>query len=162
MKTPNSNLDERQEVQLLNIEKNGCWLAFWALLVSMVVQLAVFGISDFKAVAGEWVVFMLLALYLMTDCIRKGIWDRRMKADPKTNLISSLIAAAVASSAFSFINYLNYRKWQGAIATFVVMSLFLFIACFAALSIASAVYKKQVQKLERESAEASDPDFPSC
>ena len=29
-----SNLDEMQEQELLKIEHNGCWLAFWGLLQS--------------------------------------------------------------------------------------------------------------------------------
>ena len=29
-----SNLDEIQEQELLKIEHNGCWLAFWGLLQS--------------------------------------------------------------------------------------------------------------------------------
>ena len=28
-----SNLDEMQELELLKIEHNGCWLAFWCLFV---------------------------------------------------------------------------------------------------------------------------------
>ena len=28
-----SNLDERQELKLLKIEHNGCWIAFWGLLI---------------------------------------------------------------------------------------------------------------------------------
>ena len=45
MKLRKSNLDERQEEQLLRIEEKGCWFAFWALLLSMFVQLAVFGVD---------------------------------------------------------------------------------------------------------------------
>ena len=33
-----NNLDEMQEQELLKIEHNGCWLAFWGLLISMIVQ----------------------------------------------------------------------------------------------------------------------------
>ena len=35
MKNKKSNLDERQEQGLLKIEHNGCWLAFWGLLIAM-------------------------------------------------------------------------------------------------------------------------------
>ena len=58
-----SNLDERQELKLLKIEHNGCWIAFWGLLIAMAIQMIV-GNDSIKNLAGEWVVFMSLALYL--------------------------------------------------------------------------------------------------
>ena len=36
-----SNLDERQELKLLKIEHNGCWIAFWGLLIVMAIQMIV-------------------------------------------------------------------------------------------------------------------------
>lgn len=86
-----NKLDEMQEQALLKIEHNGCWFAFWGLLVMMAAEaLLGFGV---KAIAGEWIIFMALALYLCVDCIRHGIWDRHLKASGKTNLIASLVAA---------------------------------------------------------------------
>ena len=79
MKKMNSLLDERQETDLLKIERNGCWLAFWALLASIFVQLY-FLENSFDQVAAEWIIFMVLALYLTIDCMRKGIWSRTLPA----------------------------------------------------------------------------------
>ena len=55
-----SNLDERQELKLLKIEHNGCWIAFWGLLIVMAIQMIV-GNDSIKNLAGEWAVFMSLA-----------------------------------------------------------------------------------------------------
>lgn len=85
-----SNLDERQELKLLKIEHNGCWIAFWGLLIVMLIQMIV-GNDSIKNLAGEWVVFMSLALYLSIDCVRNGIWDRKLKPNLKTNIIASSI-----------------------------------------------------------------------
>lgn len=100
MKKQKSNLDEWQEQTLLRIERNGCWFAFWALLASLFIQQAVFGMGELKAVAGEWIIFMLLAAYLAAACMQNGIWDRRLKADPKTNLLVSLAAAILFAAVF--------------------------------------------------------------
>ena len=89
-----NNLDEMQEQELLKIEHNGCWLAFWLLLASMVVQSIFYRTMDFRTLAGEWVVFMVLALYLAFACMRKGIWDRRLGMNARNNLVISLIAGA--------------------------------------------------------------------
>ena len=109
MKKRKNNLDERQELKLLRIEHNGCWIAFWGLLIAMVVQL-IAGIHGPENLAGEWIVFMCLALYLVIDCIKNGIWDRRMKPDFKTNLIASSIAAAVMGVVWFTISYRNYMN----------------------------------------------------
>lgn len=148
MKTKKNNLDERQELQLLHIEKQGCWLIFWGLLAAIVVQLAIFGVENFKVIAGEWCLFMLLAIYMLVACLRKGIWDRHMKANPKTNLLASFLAAVIAAVIFSLLQYIHYRAWQGALATFVVTFLFIFVLCIIALSVTTAVYKRRVRKLE--------------
>ena len=47
-----SNLDEMQEMELLKIEHNGCWLAFWLLLASMIIETILYGSMDFRTLAG--------------------------------------------------------------------------------------------------------------
>ena len=43
MKQWKNNLDERQEQALEKIEGKGCWLAFWGLLIALMVQVIAFG-----------------------------------------------------------------------------------------------------------------------
>ena len=71
MKKQRNNLDEQQEQKLLKIEHTGCWLAFWGLWAAVVVELILFGKEGFGRIAGEWIVFMVLALYLGLACIKK-------------------------------------------------------------------------------------------
>ena len=97
-----SNLDERQELKLLKIEHNGCWIAFWGLLIVMALQMIV-GNDSIKNLAGEWAVFMSLAFYLLVACIRNGIWDRRLKPNFKTNVIVSSIAAVLTGYSGSVV-----------------------------------------------------------
>ncbi len=143
-----SNLDEMQEQALLKIEHNGCCLAFWGLLAAMGIQmlLKVPG----KAILGEWIVFMALCVYLLAACLRHGIWDRHLKANPKTNLAVSAVAGVAMSIFFgilfrgSALEPLNYLLIC-AIPGFAV-----FILCFALLTVCSALYKKRREKLDRE------------
>ena len=107
MKERKSNLDERQEQALLKIEHNGCWLAFWGLLIAMVVQLIVYGF-DMKLLAGEWIVFMALCLYIWSSCLKQGIWDRQLKPDRKTNLLASLVAGLAFGALMFFSNWKNF------------------------------------------------------
>ena len=88
MKKTKSNLDELQELKLLKIEHNGCWLAFWGLLAVILTQIAI-GNDSKQDLSGEWIVFMCLALYLTVGCIRNGIWDRKLKPNFKNNIMAS-------------------------------------------------------------------------
>ena len=150
MKRKPSKLDEMQEQKLLHIEKNGCWLAFWMLLIAMAVQMMISGMGNFRGIAGEWIVFMCLALYLVIDCMRNGIWDRRMEPDAKTNFKVSLLASVITGIIFGIINYTNYHMVAGALATFVIIAGFIFVSVFVALSISAAIYKKRFKEMEEE------------
>lgn len=155
MKKTKSNLDELQELKLLKIEHNGCWLAFWGLLAVMLIQIAA-GNDSRQNLAGEWIVFMCLAAYLTIGCIRNGIWDRKLKPNFKNNIIASAIAAAVMGILWFIISYRNYHKLAGSIATGVIMFLSVGILCLIALTISSRLYKKRLQKLEEIDDDSAD------
>ena len=147
MKKRKNNLDELQELKLLKIEHNGCWLAFWGLLAAILIQIAM-GNAKMQNIGGEWIVFMCLAVCLGVSCIRKGIWDRRLKPSFRNNIITSGIAAAFMGVFWFFVSYRNYHKLVGSIATGVIMFFSIGILCMIALTICSKIYQKRVQKLE--------------
>lgn len=150
-----SNLDERQEQRLLRIERNGCWLAFWGLLVAMAVQMVIYKGENVAAVAGEWIIFMVLACYLLWSCMKAGIWDRRLKPDWKTNLVGSMLAGIAVAVLFCLITDLEAEQM-------VVMALvpffMTFASCYILLMISVLVYKKRVEKLESEGDEEDTKD----
>lgn len=78
MKRLKNNLDEMQEQKLLKIEHNGMWFAFWGLLIAIIVQLFIGEGDTFRNIAGEWIVFMCLCIYIFIDCMRNNIWDRKL------------------------------------------------------------------------------------
>ena len=142
-----NNLDELQEQELLKIEHNGCCLAFWGLLVVMAVQM-VMRVPG-RQMLGEWIVFMALSLYIAIACLRKGIWDRRLKASRKTNLIVSLLAAVATGILVTLSNpYLSEPLDYVLVAG--ISGGFTFLLCFAALSISMKLYKKRRKKLDQE------------
>ena len=80
-------MDEMQEQTQLRIESAGYQVAFWGLLAAMVVQ----GILHCPpaSMAGAWVVFMTLCLYVLVREMRSGLWDRHLKPNLGTNLCSA-------------------------------------------------------------------------
>lgn len=148
MKMRKNNLDEQQEQKLLKIESRGFWLAFWGLLIALVVQSLV--MENTSMVIGEWFIFMALALYLCFSCIRTGIWDRRLDMSRKTNFIISLIAA-VCTAAFMFgFTFLRYHKPIGSLYAGAFSALAVFVICLIALTLAARATKKRQDKLNAE------------
>ncbi len=154
MKNNKSNLDEMQEQELLKIEHNGCWIAFWGLLAALAVQSIAFRGTDLKALAGEWAVFMMLALYLSAACMRRGIWDRRLPMNTKTNLIVSLIAALAFGAITATMVFINYHKPAGTAAAALITTVFTFVLCFIALTLCMKKTEKRKKQLEEEPTDA--------
>lgn len=151
-----TNLDEMQEQELLQIEHNGCWLAFWGLLIAMIVQGIAFGTLDFRTFAGEWIVFMILSLYLAAACVRKGIWDRRLAMNTKTNLIISAAAAAVLGIFNAVVIFKNYHKPVGTVLASVIVAAITFVICIVTLSIMMKQTQKRKAAMEAEPADADE------
>ena len=112
-----SNLDEMQEQALLRIEHTGCCLVFWGLLAAMAVQ-GVMG-AGIRELAGEWIVFMVLALYLVIGCLHHGIWDPKLKPNAKTNFIVSLLAGMAGSYFFD-------NRWLGMFIVVPMCALYIY------------------------------------
>lgn len=145
-----NNLDERQEQALLKIEHNGCWLAYIGLLIAILVQMIVFD-CDFRMVAGEWIVFMVMGIYIVIACLRNGIWDRKLKANFRTNLVVSLVAAVVFGVVMFFVLFrLFENKTSTALLGGALSAAFLFVVCLLALSVLAGVYRRKERKLEAE------------
>ncbi len=150
MKKWKSNLDEMQEQELAKLESRTCWLAYWLLVAVILVQML---LSDsFESILGETVVLLILCIYLVVGCLRLGIWDRRMKASRKTNLLVSIIPGFVVGLVTvvrSLHNY-GYTNFVATAATFLLPFVFTYLLTFALLSLSTAIYRKRKEKLENE------------
>ena len=153
-----SNLDEMQEQKLLSIEHNGFWLAFWGLLAALAVQMIIGGENVVYNLAGEWIVFMCLCVYMVGACIKNGIWDRKLKPNLKTNIIVSVIAGVVSGVLSFAISYRNYGDLVSAIWTGAFVFVFTFALGLAALAVSTSLYKKKVKALEAKAEKESDLD----
>lgn len=148
-----SNLDERQEQILLTIEHNGFWMAFWGLLIAMTVQMIVYGM-DFGRIAGEWIVFMVIALYVSGKCEKNGIWDRRLQPNAKTNLLLSLVSALGFGAVIFAVLFRNYSDSPaGAAIAAGITAAGVFILVYATLTLVARSVKKVQQKQEEEQNE---------
>lgn len=149
----NNNLDELQEQSLLKIEHNGCWMAFWGLLVAIAVQTA-FLKAGFAQLAGEWIVFMALSAYLCGACLREGIWDRNLVPDTKTNVLISVIAG-IAFGVIMFFKVSSYGPdmRMAAVISALASAVMVFGGCMVALYFTANAYRKRRAELDAEPEE---------
>ena len=103
-----SQLDEMQEQTLKKIESRGFWVMWMGTLAALIIQ-QFMGAAP-RQTAGEWIVFMIGSAYVAISCMRKGIWDRHIKA----NLVTNSLLSIVAGITVGFINYFQYGLAEGA------------------------------------------------
>ena len=159
MKKKMSNkLDEMQEQKMLRIERNGCWLAFWGLLAVLFIQVIIYGYRDdsWKYMVGEWSVFVCLALYIIVDCLRNGVWDRRLSPTPTVNACASVVGGVVVCVLNFTVSYREYHMLAGAVAKGIIAGIMVFVLCLGALTWCTFLYKKRANRLEQEGAEEDE------
>ena len=117
-----NNLDEMQEQNLLYVESKGCWFCFWGLLILIIGQTIIYGKEDIvRYIAGEWIMFMGLSIYMVCGCMKKGIWDRRIKPNIKSNLAMAAITGLVVGV---FAAVFNIRLMPDRVGINVLISVF--------------------------------------
>lgn len=146
-----NNLDEMQELKLLKIESRGFWIGFYALFLSIMVQVFLYGPGKAgNMLVGEFVPFLCMGVYLVGGCLRNGIWDRRLKATPAVNIGFSLLAAAVTALFNAIVSYRTYQSVSGAFAVFMIY--FFLVGAVLSITICScsALYHRRIKRLEEE------------
>lgn len=149
-----SNLDEMQELKLLKIESRGFWIGFFGLFAAIAAQVFFYGAeSTGNMAAGEFIVFLCMAVYLIAGCLHNGIWDRHLRATPTVNIGLSLLAAAIGGLFNAVLSYRNYQSISGAFAVFIVYFLMLSAVLSITLCISSALYHRRKKRLEEENTD---------
>ena len=84
-------LDERQRQQMYQIEHRGFWFAYFGILALLLLEI----LTNASGILIGCTTILLLALsiYMECCCIRRGLWDWRLKPNPKSNALMSMIGA---------------------------------------------------------------------
>lgn len=153
MKKLKKVVDERQELEILRIEHVCFWIAFWALLISIIVQ-ALFLQVPITQLAAEWIIFMICCVGVIIGCIKKGQWDCYSEPGIKSYVIYSLIGSFVFSILFAAAGYVKWESLRAHpfmfIAVVFILFAFLFVGIFVAMILTGTAVKKRRQKLEKE------------
>ncbi|MFG6334437.1 MAG: MFS transporter [Lachnospiraceae bacterium] len=146
-----SNLDEMQELKLLKLESKGFWIGFLGLFVAIAAQTFLYGPENMRHIlAGEFIVLMCMGVYLIGGCVYNGIWDKHLPATPAVNIGLSILAAAITALFNAVLSYRNYADASTAIIVFVVSFFLLSVGISVIICIASALYHRRKNRLEKE------------
>ncbi|HIV51316.1 MAG TPA: hypothetical protein H9905_07005 [Candidatus Faecalibacterium intestinipullorum] len=144
-----NQLDEMQEQTLRKIESRSFWLLWWGLLALITFQ-GFIGISP-NAILGELLLHLLVSLYMVTECIRNGIWDRHIRP----TLAANLAGALIGGGAVAVLTFLRNSYWPGALIAGASSGLLVFFT----LQVTVGMYKKrhqQLENIEEENHESED------
>ena len=152
-KNKGNRLDEMQELQLLRIEHNACWIAFFGLAAAIIIQHLL--IPDVAAASmGETVILLVVGIYMSAACARKGIWDRKLENNARTNGAISLLAGVISFCLMFIRVRLNFPdKPVGALCAGAITGIGCFFLCWVVISILGRETKKRQAELEKEPEE---------
>lgn len=152
-------VDERQEMDLLKVEHYSFWLMFWLLGIEIVVQGIVLDGGD--KILGEWIVFMVTAVFSVAGFIRKGVWSYQAKKVPgvKSYFLYSIIAGAVGGM-IGFLGGLkrNAGNQRALLANAIGMATGIFMISFIAFLVLGTITKHREKKLEIEAMEDEEDE----
>ena len=139
-------LDEMQEQTMRKIESRGFYVLFIGLFIAMGVQ----GLMEDGGgqIAGEFIVSMIGALYVVLASIRQGIWDRHMTTSTGAVLFSSLLAGFCVG-IFTFV---RNHYWPGAVCS----GLFTMLLCAVVLKGTISATQRRRHKLDHDDTDEEE------
>lgn len=146
-------IDERQRADLRRVESYGYWIAFWLLLVSVIVKSVMLGRPKEEWLT-EWVIFMILAIYNVVSLAWIGVWSEN---SPKPTFASSVSSSLLGSLGFSVIftagSWLQSGKtmeMKTLILMFMAWFIGLFLVLIAAFAVLMWVYRARYRRLQKQ------------
>lgn len=142
-------LDERQAQQMYQIEHRGFWFAYFGILALLLVEI----LTNSPALPIGCTTALLLALSIYTEfcCIRRGLWDWRLKPNAKNNALMSMIGA-ICVFVFTLLMYTKqgYFVHNPKILCLcaLIAGFFTFLLTFFLLSVTARVCRKRSEQLE--------------
>jgi len=149
--------DEREKNEIMRMSSIAFWIAFWGLLVSIVVKLF---ILDFDLIyaATEFIILILCTIYIVIACYYRGIWDNKTNPGMKTYLLASLLMTLLVTVPLSLFYIFRYGVTLLDSLRFFLLS---FTATFTPMLFVLVVFgtliKRRQKKLIEKYADDDDP-----
>lgn len=144
-------VDERQEKELMQIERKTFWVGYFLMVVVILIQCLIFD-NPIKMVIGELSIIIVQCIYLVVSCVRKGVWSYCVKPTFKNNVIASIIGSAIV--AIFMVLLIVFRKsnlsLQQKAIIFILPVVVVFFIVLILLTISSKFFKRTIARQEEE------------
>ena len=143
-------VDERQEYEMMRVERSSFWILFFGLVAAVLIQVALYGF-DFALVAGEVIILLLCSVWSLVGYVRRGLWDYYSKPGIKAYIFYSVAAAVITGTAATLPIYFRYGLplWE-CLMIFAISAVSAFILAFIVLFAIGSITKKRQQKLQND------------
>lgn len=142
-----NRFDERQEQQMLKIEKT-CFYAFLWLILADILAGTFLG-----ARVCYWLliaVFLLVTIYYAAACISRGLFDRRLEPGIKTTFLGSGLAGAAVALLIFVISYVEVHDFVSSAVSALVFGGFTLVLGLVVIGLLTKLTKKRHETLEKE------------
>lgn len=154
-------IDERQQADLNRVGNYGFWIAFWMLIVSVVLQGTILH-RPFREWAAEWVIFMVIAVYELIACVKIGVWtEYTQRPTLKSHLLNSLLGSGGFAVFFTIGNCTSVTTELTAgfvLRVFITWFAGLFVLMMASFLVSGWIYNRRLDKLEEKMDEETETD----
>lgn len=146
-------VDERQELELMKVERAGFWIMWIVLLLSLLVQSLFLG-ADPKQTAGENISFLVGCLIVVIGCVKKGLWGYDSTPCMKTYLGASLIGTLI----FTFLlgAGLAFNGSEHILFICALFAIGIFFLMFGVLFLMGTFTKRRQKKLASQFDDDTD------
>jgi len=146
MKLFRNILDERQNLEAMQIQRIGFWIVELGLLAAVIVQL-IFDAKD-THVAGEFIVMLAGAIWMGIGYFHRGIWDAFTRPGTKSYIFYSVVTGIICGIILSPPTmYLRL----GSLLSYLFIFALNFIIIFAVTFILELLYGKVIKAQKKSS-----------
>jgi hypothetical protein len=145
-------VDEREELEMMRVERTSYYVTFAALLIAIIVQNVLYDF-ELMPIAGEFIALIAGAVWMCIGFVRRGIWDYHTKPGMKTYLVYSLLGALVFGSLMPLMRYLaDGMTLQLVLPIFAIN----FVSIFALIFVTMLIYGESVKRRRKKLDEKFD------
>lgn len=141
-------VDERQELEMMRIDRSAFYVTFGVLSIVCTVQIFAMDF-DFTHVSGEFFALVIGGVWLLIGYIRSGLWGNFTEPGMKSYLLFSAAGAFVFSIPIPLRLYFRYKSGLAdCILAFGLQFIIIFVAGFLVMAFTGSIIKKRREKLQ--------------
>ncbi len=137
--------DERQEMEIMKIERTGFWVLFIALAADILVKVLFFHVPV-RNLIGEHIVFLGGCVTIIIGCAKRGLWTNYSVPCVKDYLLHSLGGTVIFTLLFA--GAMALRDARHLAGTTLAFAAFIFLLMFGVLAAMGEYTKRKQKKLD--------------